>query len=84
MRGTPGTKNQSGHVKNGPLAIVSRYGSHLYHDTFAEVLGSGVVGTLSTKAALCRSAMECAQTQERLHAEHQQYLRTLSTIARAL
>ena len=27
--------------------FVSRYGSHLYHDTFAEVLGSGVIGTLT-------------------------------------
>ena len=29
--------------------IVSRYGSHLYRDTFAEVLGTGVVGTPPTQ-----------------------------------
>ena len=29
------------------LPIVSRYGSHLYRDTFPEVIGSGVVGTLT-------------------------------------
>ena len=28
--------------------FVSRYGSHLYRDTFAEALGSGVVGTFPT------------------------------------
>ena len=32
--------------------FVSRYGSHLYRDTFAEVLGSGVVGTLPILSAI--------------------------------
>ena len=31
----------------------SRHGSHLYRDTFAEVLGSGVVGTLPTSVRDC-------------------------------
>ena len=30
--------------------FVSRYASHLHRDTFAEVLGSGVVGTLPTNS----------------------------------
>ena len=38
------------------LSIVSRYASHLYRDTLAEVLGPGVVGTLPIKRGRKRSS----------------------------
>ena len=33
--------------------FVSRYASHLYRDTFVEVLGSGVVGTPPKNEVVC-------------------------------